>query len=73
MAVRPKLPPPKPIVGCEGLLVILGELYPKDFLIEWLKQVPLYAGNNTYMLAMGAFSVISGLSEATKTTHLRLL
>ena len=53
--------------------MILGELYNKDFLVEWLKQVPLYSGNNTYMLAMGAFSVISGLSPAARTANSKLI
>jgi hypothetical protein len=33
MTVKPKLPTPKPLADCEGLLVILAELYPKDFLL----------------------------------------
>lgn len=66
MTARPKLPPPKPLTDCESLLVILSELYAKDFLVEWLKQVPLYSGNNTYMLSMGAFSVISGLTSSLR-------
>lgn len=73
MTLRPKVPPPKPLAGSEGLLVILAELYSKDFLIEWLKQVPLYNGDNSYMLAMAAFSVISGLSEKTKAAQQRLI
>lgn len=59
---KPKIPPPKPLIGSEALLVLLAEVYPKDFLIEWLKQVPLYTGSNAYMLAMGTFSIVSGLS-----------
>lgn len=66
---KPKIPPPKPLIGSEALLVLLAEVYPKDFLIEWLKQVPLYTGSNAYMLAMGAFSIISGLSEKARTAH----
>lgn len=73
MTARPKVPPPKALAGCEGLLVILGELYGKDFLIEWLKQVPLYSGSNTYMLAMGAFSIISGLSSSARSVNSKLI
>lgn len=70
---KPKIPPPKPLIGCESLLVILAEIYPKDFLIEWLKQVPLYSGSNAYMIAMGAFSIISGLSEKARATHKKVV
>jgi hypothetical protein len=73
MAARPKVPLPRPLGGCEGLLVILGELYSKDFLVEWLKQVPLYSGSSTYMLAMGAFSLISGLSPTVRTANGKLI
>jgi hypothetical protein len=61
------------LIDCEGLLIILAELYPKDFLIEWLKQVPLYNGSNTYMISMGAFSIISGLSEKCKAANRKLI
>lgn len=56
---KPKLPPPKSLVGAESLLVLLGEIYPKDLLVDWLTQVPIYNGQSTYILAMGAFSIIS--------------
>ena len=69
LASKPKIPPPKPLAGCEALLVLLAELYPKDFLVEWLKQVPLYSGSNAYMVAMGAFAIISGLSEKARAAH----
>ena len=69
----PKLPNPKNINNAESLLVLLGELYPKDQLLEWLGQVPLYDGNNLYILAMGTFSILGGLSENIQSKNERLV
>ena len=43
--------------------MLLGELYPKAQLLEWLKQVPLYQGDNVYMLAMGTFSILADIDR----------
>jgi hypothetical protein len=53
--------------------VLLGEIYPKDVLTDWLAQVPLYTGPNLYLLAMGAFSIISGLSESGKLKNQQII
>lgn len=66
LAVKPKTPRPLTLNGTESLLVLLAEIYPKDSLVDWLGQVPLYNGSNLYVLAMGAFAIISGLSQTAK-------
>lgn len=55
------------------MLVLLGEIYPKDSLVDWLAQVPLYTGTNLYILAMGAFSIISGLSESAQLNNQQII
>ena len=69
----PKLPNPKSLSSAESLLVLLGELYPRDELVEWLGQIPLYSGDNLYMLAMGAFGIVGNLSEEVQLREQKVI
>jgi len=42
-------------------------------MIDWLKSVPLYEGNNLYLISMGAFSIISGLSSNVKLKNQQII
>jgi len=41
---KPKITKPRSLNNHEVILTLLAEIYPKDFLIEWLSFVPLYNG-----------------------------
>jgi len=42
-------------------------------LLSWLGQVPLYNGNNLYLLAMGAFSILAELPENVQAKNEKLI
>lgn len=71
--LKPEMPKARNLVAIESILVLLSEVYPADFLCEWLKRIPVYTGSNLYQVCMGYFSIVEKQSPAAKMANSQLL